>query len=112
MVVTPGRDGGRGRGRGGGGHSDSDHTSGRDPSPRRPVSSGDHGVKLRADAEMETSGGRHAARGLDRVRREALGRLRLLLEVVTWNCSGLLVPTESLVNAGVFAILFLKVKLE
>ena len=107
VVVTPGRDGGRGRWWGRGGHPDSDHTSGHDPSP-----SGDHGVKLRANAEMETAGGRHAARGLDRVCREALGRLGLLLEVVTWNCSGLLVPTESLVNAGVFAILFLKVKLE
>lgn len=112
MVVTPGRDRGRGRGWRGGGHSDGHHTGGRDPGPRGPVSSGDHGIKLGANAEMETSGGRHAARGLDRVRREALGRLRLLLEVVTWNCSGLLVPTESLVNAGVFAILFLKVKLE
>ena len=52
VVVTPGRDGGRGRGRGGGGHSDGDHTGGCDPG-----SSGDHGVKLRADAEMKTSGG-------------------------------------------------------
>ena len=110
MVVTPGRDGGRGRGRGGGGDPDGDYTPGRDSGPRGP-SSGEHGVKLRADAEVETPGGGHAAGGLHRVTGEALGRLGLLLEIITGDCSRLLVPTESLVNAGVLAILFLKVKL-
>ena len=63
VVVTPGRDGGRGRGRGGGGDPDGDYTPGRDSGPRGP-SSGEHGVKLRADAEVETPGGGHAAGGL------------------------------------------------
>ena len=61
---------------------------------------------------MKTSGGGHAARGLDRVCTEALGLFGSHLEVIAWNRGLrllLLIPAQPLVNAGILAILFLKI---
>ena len=97
VMVAPGRDGGSGRC-----HPDGDHGLGQEV-----------GLELTSNGEVETAGGGDPAGGLDRVSAETLRLFGLEAQLIARDGGpGCLVPTQSLVNAGIFAILLLEIEFE